>query len=90
LVGIETVNLYTAFVALTVLLMAKGGEIVAIIPRSFCNGSYYRPFRNLILRTCSIRQLHLFESRKKAFQDDDVLQENIISHLIKGDPQDHV
>ncbi len=85
--GIETVNLYTAFVALTVLLMAKGGEIVAIIPRSFCNGSYYRPFRNLILQTCSIRQLHLFESRNKAFHDDEVLQENVIIHMIKGELQ---
>ncbi len=90
MVGIETVNLYTAFVALTVLLMKKGGEIVAIIPRSFCNGSYYRPFRNLILRTCSIRQLHLFESRNQAFQDDDILQENVIIHLVKGEPQGSV
>ena len=90
LVGIETVNLYTAFVALAVLLMAKGGEVVAIIPRSFCNGSYYRPFRNLILQTCSIRQLHLFESRNQAFKDDEVLQENIIIHLCKGEPQGSV
>ena len=90
MVGIETVNLYTAFVALAVLLMKKNGEIVAIIPRSFCNGSYYRPFRNLILRTCSIRQLHLFESRNKAFQEDDVLQENVIIHLVKGEPQGSV
>lgn len=90
MVGIETVNLYTAFVALTVLLMKQGGEIVAIIPRSFCNGSYYRPFRDLVLRNCSIRQLHLFESRNQAFQDDDVLQENIIIHLVKGEPQGSV
>lgn len=88
--GIETVNLYTAFVALTVLLMEKGGEIVAIIPRSFCNGSYYRPFRNLILQTCSIRQLHLFGSRNQAFQDDEILQENVIFHLVKGEPQGSV
>src|SRR3989338_1036996 len=90
MVGIETVNLYTAFVALTMLLMEKGGEVVAIIPRSFCNGSYYRPFRNLILRTCSIRQLHLFESRSQAFRDDEVLQENVIIHLAKGEPQGSV
>lgn len=90
MVGIETVNLYTAFVALTVLLMKKGGEVVAIIPRSFCNGSYYRPFRNLILQTCSIRQLHLFESRNQAFQDDGILQENVIIHLVKGEPQGSV
>ncbi|MFZ5501950.1 MAG: Eco57I restriction-modification methylase domain-containing protein [Pseudomonadota bacterium] len=87
MVGIETVNLYTAFVALTVLLMKDRGEVVAIIPRSFCNGSYYRPFRELIMRTCAIRQLHLFESRNQAFQDDDVLQENVIIHLVKGEPQ---
>lgn len=87
MVGIETVNLYTAFVALTVLLMKEGGEIVAIIPRSFCNGSYYRPFRELILRNCAIRQLHLFESRNQAFQDDDVLQENVIIHLVKGEAE---
>ena len=90
MVGIETVNLYTAFVALTVLLMKKRGEVVAIVPRSFCNGSYYRPFRNLILRTCSIRQLHLFESRNQAFQDDGILQENVIIHLVKGEPQGSV
>ncbi|MHB8760686.1 MAG: Eco57I restriction-modification methylase domain-containing protein, partial [Thiobacillus sp.] len=37
-VGIETVNLYSAFVALAIALMQTGGQIVAIIPRSFCNG----------------------------------------------------
>ncbi|MFW6273189.1 MAG: Eco57I restriction-modification methylase domain-containing protein, partial [bacterium] len=48
-VGIETVNLYSAFVALSVFLLKERGELVAIIPRSFCNGPYYRPFREFIL-----------------------------------------
>jgi adenine-specific DNA-methyltransferase len=39
-VGIETVNLYSAFVALAVALLVPGGQLVAIIPRSFCNGPY--------------------------------------------------
>ena len=82
--GIETVNLYTAFLALAVLLMERGGEIVAIIPRSFCNGTYYRPFRELLLHHCAIRHLHVFETRNKAFADDDVLQENIIIKLEKN------
>ena len=76
--GIETVNLYSAFVALTLAMMAPGGQIVAIIPRSFCNGPYYRPFRNFLLERAAIRQVHLFKSRDKAFKDDSVLQENII------------
>jgi len=86
-VGIETVNLYTAFVALSVLLMALGGQIVAIIPRSFCNGPYYRPFRELLLKHAAIRHMHLFESRSKAFEDDGVLQENIIIRLERSGAQ---
>jgi tRNA1(Val) A37 N6-methylase TrmN6 len=89
-VGIETVNLYSAFVALTVRLMAPGGEIVAIIPRSFCNGPYYRPFRELVLKEAAIRRIHLFDSRSKAFRDDAVLQENVIITLEKGGAQDNV
>lgn len=86
-VGIETVNLYSAFVALAVGQAAPGGQIVAIIPRSFCNGPYYRPFRDFILERAAIRHMHLFESRNKAFRDDEVLQENIIIHLECGSQQ---
>lgn len=82
--GIETVNLYSAFVALAVAMAAPGGQIVAIIPRSFCNGPYYRPFRDFILERAAIRHMHLFESRSKAFKDDEVLQENIIIRLERG------
>lgn len=83
-VGIETVNLYSAFVALAVAMAAPGGQIVAIIPRSFCNGPYYRPFRDFILERAAIRHMHLFDSRNTAFKDDEVLQENIIIRLERG------
>jgi len=86
-VGIETVNLYSAFLALTVALTLPGGQIVAIIPRSFCNGPYYRPFRDFMLERAAIQHMHLFESRSKAFKDDAVLQENIIIHLERGGKQ---
>lgn len=86
-VGIEAVNLYSAFVALAVGEAAPGGQIVAIIPRSFCNGPYYRPFRDFILERAAIRHMHLFESRSKAFRDDEVLQENIIIRLERGGQQ---
>ena len=86
-VGIETVNLYSAFVALAVAQAAPGGQIVAIIPRSFCNGPYYRPFRGFILERAAIRHVHLFDSRNKAFRDDEVLQENVIIRLECGGQQ---
>lgn len=89
-VGIETVNLYSAFVALTIELMQPGGHIVAIIPRSFCNGPYYRPFREIILSNTAIKHMHLFGARDRAFKDDGVLQENIIIVLERGVPQGSV
>ena len=88
--GLETVNLYSGFVALALAMLEAGGELVAIIPRSFCNGPYYQPFRRFILRHASIERIHLFESRSKAFKDDGVLQENVIIKLIKGKTQQHV
>lgn len=88
--GIETVNLYSAFVALTIKLMQPSGQVVAIIPRSFCNGPYYRPFRELILAKTAIKHMHLFDARDRAFKDDDVLQENIIIMLECGTPQEAV
>jgi adenine-specific DNA-methyltransferase len=82
-IGIETVNLYSAFVALSIRLLSNKGQLVAIIPRSFCNGTYYLPFREYLLNNTTIRQIHLFKSRSKAFKDDDVLQENLVLFLTK-------
>jgi adenine-specific DNA-methyltransferase len=81
--GIDTVNLYSAFVWLAMLQLAEDGEMVAITPRSFCNGMYFRPFRKAILQDMGIDKIHVFKSRSTAFMDDNVLQENIIFHGIK-------
>ena len=89
-VGVETVNLYTAFFALAILQMEQGGEIVIIIPRSFCNGPYYKPFREMMFAKCSVDAIHVFESRSQAFKDDEVLQENIILALTVGGKQGDV
>jgi adenine-specific DNA-methyltransferase len=85
--NIETSNLYTAFLALAVMLLDKGGELIAITPRSFCNGPYFRPFRKHFLQNVNLTRLHVFASRDHAFRDDDVLQENLILHAVKGMPQ---
>jgi len=85
--GVEASNLYAGFVALIVRLLDKGGELVAITPRSFCNGPYFKPFRAHFLEAMSLRRLHVFESRSAAFSRDAVLQENIIFHAVKGAPK---
>lgn len=81
--GLEVSNLYAAFVWLSARMLETGGELVAITPRSFCNGPYFRRFRVELLNMMSLHHIHVFESRKKAFGDDEVLQENVIYHLVR-------
>ncbi|MEZ4865497.1 MAG: Eco57I restriction-modification methylase domain-containing protein [Caldilineaceae bacterium] len=89
-IGIETSNLYSAFLAIAIKLLAPHGQLVAIVPRSFCNGVYFKPFRKLLLAEMAIKQLHVFASRKQAFKENDVLQENIILYAVKHAPQGEI
>lgn len=88
--GIETSNLYTAFLALVAGLLQPGGELVAITPRSFCNGTYFRSFRRSFLSAMTLREVRVFESRDHAFRDDAVLQETVIVRAVKGAKPDRV
>ena len=89
-IGVETSNMYTGFLAIVSSLLVQGGELVAITPRSFANGPYFRPFRELFLRQMGLRRIHVFDSRETAFRDDGVLQENVIFCAAKGEPRDRV
>ena len=89
--GLEVSNLYAAFVGASVHLLAPDAELVAITPRSFANGPYFRAFRRFLLDRVALRRLHVFDSRKRAFRDDAVLQENLILHAQRtGEPPDEV
>ncbi|HEV2297654.1 MAG TPA: BsuBI/PstI family type II restriction endonuclease [Candidatus Acidoferrales bacterium] len=83
-IGVETSNLYTGFLAVVLRMLEAGGELVAITPRSFCNGLYFKSFRKILLDTLALRRIHVFDSRQVAFKEDDVLQENVIFHGGKG------
>ena len=85
--GVETSNLYTGFLAAAIRLLKPGGEVVAITPRSFCSGSYFRSFRCDFLNTVALDRLHLFESREETFREAEVLQETLIFHAVKGVPR---
>lgn len=79
--NINVPNLYAAFVALSSQLLAPGGQIVAITPRSWMNGPYFQPYRELLQRACSLTRIHTFESRKDVFKDTGVLQESVITQF---------
>lgn len=82
--GVEIPNLYAGFVAASLALLRPDGELVAITPRSFCNGPYFRDFRRFLFDHASIDRIHVFESRTAAFSGDQVLQENVIFHAVRG------
>ena len=83
-VGLQTTNMYTAFIAISHNLLSNGGQMTFISPRSFCNGMYFYPFRSKFLESMSLRRIHLFDSRSSSFSDDGVLQENVIIHAKKN------
>jgi adenine-specific DNA-methyltransferase len=82
--GLETSNLYTGFLYLAAKSLCEGGELVAIVPRSFCNGPYFKPFREKFFSIMTLKHIHIFDKRNSAFKGDDVLQENIIFYAVKG------
>jgi adenine-specific DNA-methyltransferase len=71
-------NMYAFFMAVVADLLREGGEMVAITPRSYFNGPYFKRFRKWFFDRMTVRQIHLFESRTDAFQEEEVLQENVI------------
>ena len=70
--GIETSNLYTGFMFLAAQRLCEGGEMVAIVPRSFCNGPYFKPFRDQFFSLMTLQHIHIFEKRNSAFKGDEV------------------
>jgi len=85
--GVLAPNLYAAFMALALMNLKLGGQLVAITPRSFTNGTYFSQFRGWLLDRLALDRIHVFASRSTVFSDTGVLQENIIlSGSVGGAP----
>jgi len=76
-------NIYSLMMSAAADLLAAQGEMVFIVPRSFCNGLYFKRFRQQLLGRVSLKRVHVFTSRRAAFRADDVLQENVIVWLAR-------
>ncbi len=75
-------NIYMLFLAMSVLHMKDTGQLVYLIPRSFCNGKYFKEFRKWLKDNCYLSCIHSFYDRSKIFNDE-VLQELIILKIEK-------
>ena len=87
---VDVPNKYAAFWALSIKSLSLGGQCVAIVPRSWANGTYFSHFRKWLVRNMSFDRLHVFDSRNTVFSDTGVLQENVIVAGTKGRTNDVV
>ena len=76
-------NLYFIFAAMGLFNLKDDGEMVYIIPRSWTSGAYFKHFRQYFLTEGKLEHIHLFVSRNKVFDKEDVLQETIIIKVRK-------
>lgn len=78
-------NIYALFMTVSAAMLKKEGELIYIVPRSFTAGPYFRLFREWFFSKMCPEFVHLFNSRKEAFNRDAVLQENLIIKAIRDD-----
>lgn len=71
-------NIYSFFMAVSVNLLKKDGELIFIVPRSFASGQYFNSFRDYFFSHINLNFVHLFKSRSETFNRDSVLQELLI------------
>lgn len=76
-------NLYFLFAAMSLFNLRENGEMVYIIPRSWTSGAYFKRFRQHFLSIGALEHIHLFVSREKVFENENVLQETMIIKVRK-------
>lgn len=76
-------NLYFLFASMSLFNLKPDAQMVYIIPRSWTSGAYFKAFREYLLTVGKIEQIHLFVSRDKVFNSEDVLQETMIIKIRK-------
>ena len=81
-------NLYFLFAAKSLSMLAKEGQMVYIIPRSWTSGAYFARFRKYLFKNGSLDKAHLFSNREVF--NDQVLQETVIIRVTKQAQQGQV
>ena len=76
-------NMYFLFASMSLFNLKPGCEMVYIIPRSWTSGEYFKTFRRYFLDEGKLEQIHLFVSRDKVFNQEQVLQETMIIKVRK-------
>lgn len=77
-IGGDAPNIYARFMEVAASCLVADGQLIFIVPRSFSSGLYFRAFRKRFHSVMALQRAHIFNSRRQAFHEEEVLQENII------------
>lgn len=83
-------NIYGLFMGVCADLVRPGGRYCFITPRSWMSGPYFARVRNRLLERLQLDGLHVFDSRRDHFSEDEVLQEAVIVWGTSGIQSEHV
>jgi adenine-specific DNA-methyltransferase len=76
-------NIYFLFASMSLFNLREDGEMVYIVPRSWTSGAYFSRFRSYFLHHGKLTDIHIFASRNKVFDKEEVLQETMIMKVRK-------
>lgn len=72
-------NIYAIFMAKISDMLAKGGRLCCLTPRSWTTGLYFKGIREKLIRQLDITSIHAFKDKKNSFPGQKIQQDSIIT-----------